>query len=121
VDHDLVQWIHVKGVALTAKLVEAGAYHTESRFVWVRTFGEDMMRREQALLTVAHLGSDNQHWVGLIVDAKERAIHYGDSLKSPIPHDLLQTYQWWIVQLTICPQEPPNHALRRWFNLWRIC
>jgi len=68
---------------LTAKLAEAvatdgtDAYHTEKRFAWVRTLGEDIMKREQALLTLAH---------------------YGDSLGYPIPPDLLRNYEWWISQ-----------------------
>jgi hypothetical protein len=33
-----------------------------------------------------------------VVDAKENRIHHGDSLGSPIPSDLLETYQWWIAQ-----------------------
>jgi hypothetical protein len=99
----LVQHIRVERVALTAKLAEAAAtngtdaYHTEKRFVWVRSLGEDM-KQEQALLTLAHLGDNNQHWVRLVVDAKEKAIHYGDSLEYPIPPDLLQNYEWWISQ-----------------------
>jgi hypothetical protein len=103
-DPGLVQHIRVEGVALTAKLAEAAAtngtdaYHTEKRFAWVRTLGEDIMKREQALLTLAHLGDDNQHWVGLVVDAKEKAMHYGDSLGYPIPPDLLRNYEWWISQ-----------------------
>jgi hypothetical protein len=97
-DPGLVQHIHVEGVALTAKLAEAAAtdgtdaYHTEKRFAWVRTLGENIMKQEQALLTLVHLGDNNQHWVGLIVDAKEKAIHYRDSLEYPIPPDLLQYY-----------------------------
>jgi hypothetical protein len=100
-DPDLVQHVRVEGTALTAKLAEAAAtdgtdaYHTEKKFAWVRTLGEDIMKRRQALLTLAHLGDCNQHWV---VDVKEKAIHYGDSLESPIPPDPLQNYEWWISQ-----------------------
>ena len=65
---------------------------------WLRAIGDDITTRQQALLTIANLGDENQHWVGLVVDAEEKAIYYGDSLESPIPPDLVETYQWWISQ-----------------------
>jgi hypothetical protein len=57
-----------------------------------------MMKQQQALLTMAHLGDENKHWVGLVVHAQNKSIYYGDSLNSPIPPTLLETYQWWISQ-----------------------
>jgi hypothetical protein len=89
---------------LTTKLVEVAAtsgtddYFTKQRFAWIQNLGEDLFAQRQALLTVAHLGEDNKHWVGLVVDAKENRVHHGNSLESPIPSDLLETYQWWIAQ-----------------------
>ena len=103
-DPILVQQFRVEGVDITAKLMEAAAtkgtdaYQTEQRFAWVRSIGDDMMKRQQAVLTMAHLGNKNKHWVGLVVDARDKAIYYGDSLDSPIPPNLLETYQWWILQ-----------------------
>jgi hypothetical protein len=103
-DPGLVQRLHVEGVALTAALKGAVAtrgmdtYHTGQQFAWIRAIGDDLMKQEQALLTMAHLGDDNKHWVGIVIDARDKVIYYGDSLESPIPPDLLETYQWWILQ-----------------------
>jgi hypothetical protein len=100
----LVQCLCVKGVALTAALKGAvatrgmDAYHTGQQFAWIRAIGDDLMKQEQALLTMAHLDDDNKHWVGIVINAQDKVIYYGDSLESPIPPDLLETYRWWISQ-----------------------
>jgi hypothetical protein len=103
-DPGLVKRLCVEGVALTAALKRAVAtratdvYHTGQQFAWIRAIGDDLMKREQALLTMAHLGDDNKHWVGIVIDARDKVIYYGDSLESPIPPNLLETYRWWISQ-----------------------
>ena len=108
-DPTLVQRLRIEGVVFTNQLREAAAtcgtaaYKTKQEFAWLRTIGEDLMRRNQALLMIAHLGEDNKHWVGLVIDAKEHTIHYGDALGSPIPAKLLEAYEWWILQHTPSP------------------
>jgi hypothetical protein len=87
-----------EGLVMAAATCETDAYKTKQSFAWVRAIGDDLMAREQALLMVAHLGKMNKHWVGLGVDAQEKAIHYGDSLRSHMPSGLSETYQWWISQ-----------------------
>jgi len=97
-DPGLVQHLHVEGVALTAALKGAVAtrgtdvYHRGQQFVWIRAIGDDLMKWEQALPTMAYLGDDNNHWVGNVINAQDKVIYYGDSLESPIPPDLLETY-----------------------------
>ena len=53
---------------------------------------------EQTVLTIGHLGKKNKHWVALAVDTEAKKIHYGDSVGSPIPTNLLAVYQWWMQQ-----------------------
>jgi len=73
-------------------------YKMEQSFGWVRAIGNNLMAQEQTLLTVAHLGKKHEQWVGLVVDAWEKTIHYGDSFVSHMPSRLLETYQCWITQ-----------------------
>lgn len=103
-DPSLVQHMRVEGVDLTVKIMKAATtrgtdeYQIEQGFAWVRSLGNDLLRREQTLLTVAHLGEDNKHWVALVVDVKDKSIRYGDSLGLPIPSELLEAYTWWLAQ-----------------------
>jgi len=73
-------------------------YKMEQSFGWVRAIGNNLMAQEQTLLTVAHLGKKHEQWVGLVVDAWEKTIHYGDSFGSHMPPRLLEMYQWCIAQ-----------------------
>jgi hypothetical protein len=108
-DPHLVQRLRIEGMAFTEKLRQAfatrgtEAYKTEQRFAWLRTIGEDLVETGRTLLTIAHLGDNNKHWVGLVVDAEAHVIQYGDALGSPILPDLLEAYEWWILQHTASP------------------
>jgi hypothetical protein len=110
-DPTLVQGLRIEGVAFTEKLRQAAnthgtdTYKTDQRFMWLRAIGEDLVEKQRALLTIAHLGDDNKHWVRLIIDAKEQTTHYGDALNAPIPTDLFEAYEWWISQHTPSPFE----------------
>jgi hypothetical protein len=101
---DLVKKSCVEGVALTEKHIAAtkakaiSTYETGQGFAWVNALRKDLWAREQTLMTVAHLGATNKHWVALVVDVKDKKICYRDSPGQPIPCCILKAYQWWISQ-----------------------
>jgi hypothetical protein len=115
-----VQYLCIEGIAFTKKLCQAvtthgtEAYQTKQRFAWLRTIREDMVERGRALLTIAHLGDDNKHWVGLVVDAEECLIYYGDALSSPIPPHLLKAYEWQILQNTASLFQMKDLRITKW-------
>jgi hypothetical protein len=73
-------------------------YKTQKGFAWVRGLGEGLVACSQTVLTIGHLGRKNKHWVALAVDTEVKKIHYGDSVGSLIPTNLLAAYQWWMQQ-----------------------
>jgi hypothetical protein len=104
-DPKLVQQLHVEGVALSNKLIEVVAagttseeYKMQKGFAWVRGLGQGLVTCSQMVLTTAHLGKKNKHWVALAVDTEAKKIYYGDSLGSLIPTNLFATYQWCMQQ-----------------------
>jgi len=101
---DLVATMTVKNLALSAKILEAaagkhtGTYQSANTFAWLRAIGDDIAVGKQQILTQHHLGKENRHWVGLVVDGKHEIIHYGDSFGTDMPSDLREAYQWWLSQ-----------------------
>jgi hypothetical protein len=94
----------VKNLAFSAKILEAaagkhtGTYQSAKTFAWLRTIGDNIAVGKQQILTQHHLGKDNRHWVGLVVDGEHETIHYGDSFGSNMPSDVREAYQWWLAQ-----------------------
>ncbi|KAJ8579203.1 hypothetical protein M405DRAFT_870581 [Rhizopogon salebrosus TDB-379] len=76
----------------------AEMYQTAQSFRWIRALGEDIVLRQQVVLTLHHLGNDNKHWVSLIIDGKHQTMHYGNSYGTEVPPDLVKAYQWWLLQ-----------------------
>jgi hypothetical protein len=101
---DLAATMTVKNLALSAKILEAaagkhlGTYQSAKTFAWLRAIGDDIAVGKQQILTQHHLGKDNHHWVGLVVDGECEIIHYGDSFGTDMPSDLREAYQWWLSQ-----------------------
>jgi len=101
---DLVATMTVKNLALSAKILEAaagkhtGTYQSAKTFAWLWAIGDDIAVGKQQILTQHHLGKENRHWVGLVVDGKHEIIHYGDSFGTDMPSDLREAYQWWLSQ-----------------------
>jgi hypothetical protein len=52
----------------------------------------------QGILTIHHLGKDNQHWAAIVIDGEHETIRYGNSYGVDMPHKLLNAYQWWLSQ-----------------------
>jgi hypothetical protein len=101
---DLAAMMTVKNLALSAKILEAaagkhtGTYQSAKTFAWLRAIGDDIAVGKQQILTQHHLGKDNRHWVGLVIDGEREIIHYGDSFGTNMPSDLREAYQWWLSQ-----------------------
>jgi hypothetical protein len=38
----------------------------------------------------------SNHWCALVIDAKQRTLHYGDPMGSPPPPELLAVMNWWL-------------------------
>jgi hypothetical protein len=124
---DVVGQLCVKSLALSPKILEAaaaqqtGTYKTAQTFQNIRELGEKIAGRNQCVLTLHHLGKNNLHFVAIVIDSEHKTIHYGNSFSTAIPSDLLEAYQWWLVQHTSSPftvstlpimfQEPEDTSL----------
>lgn len=94
-----------EGTALTQKVCEAfkppkdDEYHQDTKFRWLRTVGEDMVRNNKLILTYAHINEN--HWGLVIIDPKQRCIHLGDSLGiENVPNNIKNAYLRWSKALT---------------------
>lgn len=105
----LAEHLQVKGLALSAKIIEAAAmqntttYKTAQTFRWIRNLGEEVVHGRKGVLTIHHLGEDNQHWVAIVIDGEHETIHYGNSYGTNMPFELLDAYQWWLSQHALSP------------------
>jgi hypothetical protein len=96
--------MQVRGLALSAKVIQAaatqdvGAYETAQTFRWLRRLGEDVVHGRQRVLTIHNLGMDEDHWVAIVIDGEHETIHYGNSFNKDMPLELLNAYQWWLSQ-----------------------
>jgi hypothetical protein len=106
---DLAEKLCVKGLALSAKIIEAAAsqdtdlYRTAQTFRWIRQLGDDIVLHKRSSLTLHNLGEDNQHWVALVIDGETQTIWYGNSYGTDIAPELVDAYQWWLLQHTSSP------------------
>lgn len=101
---ELASRLFAVGTVFTQKLTEmykrreSSDYQYSKSCEWLRNIG-DMVVGGRVLLTSAHLGDHNgqPHWVGVVINAGNGLIRYGNSLKdNPIPSTLLETYCWWL-------------------------
>ncbi|KAJ7342480.1 hypothetical protein DFH08DRAFT_1012113 [Mycena albidolilacea] len=108
-DPELVKNTRVAGIELLPKILaahraaDAGTYWTEQGLHWIRDRGDDLVQKNAALITSAHLGpvTDEQHWVSIVVDClDEVVVHYGDSFATPIPEEMRAALRWWLGQHT---------------------
>ncbi|KAJ6459829.1 hypothetical protein DFH09DRAFT_1348806 [Mycena vulgaris] len=75
-----------------------GDYELSQSTRLLYSLGEDISRRGQHLITMAHLGVHNKqkHWIAIDVDVPERLLRYGDSFREEIPPPLRDAYVWWV-------------------------
>ena len=72
----LAERLQVRGLTLSAKIIEVAAtqdpatYKAAQTFRWIRTLGEEIVHGRQGVLTIHHLGKDNQHWVAIVIDGE---------------------------------------------------
>jgi hypothetical protein len=100
-EHSLMQqfgWndkfvVHLS-VNFVDQLIEAmenpSQYASDSRYKWLRTYGEQVFDKGMIVLTILHLGNipnsvherdGTPHWVPLVIDGQDSCYRYGDSLK----------------------------------------
>ncbi|KAJ6592094.1 hypothetical protein DFH09DRAFT_1073168 [Mycena vulgaris] len=105
-DRDQVGSVLVESVYFSDKLAAAfkvrhstapGDHELSQSTRWLYSLGEDIFRRGQRLITIAHLGVHNKqkHWIAIDVDGPERLLCYGDSFGEEIPPPLRDAYVWW--------------------------
>jgi hypothetical protein len=105
----LAERLQVRGLALSAKIIEAAAtedsavYKATQTFRWLRSLGEEVVHGRQGVLTIHHLGEDNQHWVAIVINGEDETIHYGNSYGADMPQELVDAYQWWLSQHASSP------------------
>ncbi|KAJ6456514.1 hypothetical protein C8R45DRAFT_580223, partial [Mycena sanguinolenta] len=119
---DLVKNTRVCGTALVPKILQAyraaesGTYWIARDLRWIRDVADDLVQSQAALITSAHLGpvTNEPHWVAIVFDCRENpVVRYGDSLKAPIPEELLAACRWWLGQHTPTPVESADLAITR--------
>ncbi|KAJ7321903.1 hypothetical protein DFH08DRAFT_1030560 [Mycena albidolilacea] len=105
-DSELVKNTHVAGIKLLLKILaraaDSGTYWTE-QVRWIRDLGDDLVQKNTALITSAHLGpvTDEPHWVSIVVDCRDEVVvRYGDSFATPIPEEMGAALGWWLGQHT---------------------
>ena len=96
--------LQVKGLALSPKILQAVAtqdtatYEAAQTYQWIQRLGEEVVHSRQGVLTIHHLRQDDQHWVAIVIDGKHETIHYRNSFGVEMPLELLNAYQWWLLQ-----------------------
>ncbi|KAJ7362494.1 hypothetical protein DFH08DRAFT_841000, partial [Mycena albidolilacea] len=99
----------VAGIELLPKILaahraaDAGTYWMEQGLRWIRDLGDDLVQKNAALITSAHLGpvTDERRWVSIVVDCRDEVVvRYGDSFATPIPEEMGAALGWWLDQHT---------------------